>query len=88
MYILSYLSYQASWDEPTQTVVMHRGAEPSLLQSLALQLADKVIHFLTQLPRFIIIIQSCTAVLAYDITHHRLGRVGLLMLAPGNNTNM
>ncbi|XP_078362312.1 eukaryotic translation initiation factor 3 subunit C-like [Oculina patagonica] len=33
---------QASWDEPTQTVVMHRGAEPSLLQSLALQLADKV----------------------------------------------
>ena len=28
--------------EPTQTVVMHRGAEPSLLQSLALQLADKV----------------------------------------------
>jgi len=34
--------FQASWDEPTQTVVMHRGAEPSLLQSLALQLADKV----------------------------------------------
>ena len=33
---------QASWDEPTQTVIMHRGAEPSLLQSLALQLADKV----------------------------------------------
>ncbi|XP_027052968.1 eukaryotic translation initiation factor 3 subunit C-like [Pocillopora damicornis] len=33
---------QASWDEPTQTVVMHRGAEPSLLQNLALQLADKV----------------------------------------------
>ncbi|XP_078362311.1 eukaryotic translation initiation factor 3 subunit C-like [Oculina patagonica] len=38
---------QASWDEPTQTVVMHRGAEPSLLQSLALQLADKVKHFVT-----------------------------------------
>ena len=33
---------QASWDEPTQTVIMHRGAEPSLLQSMALQLADKV----------------------------------------------
>ncbi|XP_068747600.1 eukaryotic translation initiation factor 3 subunit C-like [Montipora capricornis] len=33
---------QASWDEPTQTIVMHRGAEPSLLQSLALQLSDKV----------------------------------------------
>ncbi|XP_028396733.1 eukaryotic translation initiation factor 3 subunit C-like [Dendronephthya gigantea] len=33
---------QASWDEPTQTVVMHRGAEPSRLQSLALQLADKI----------------------------------------------
>ncbi|XP_048581794.1 eukaryotic translation initiation factor 3 subunit C isoform X2 [Nematostella vectensis] len=33
---------QASWDEPTQTVVMHRGAEPTLVQNLALQLADKV----------------------------------------------
>ena len=33
---------QAPWDELTQTVVMHRGAEPSLLQSLSLQLADEV----------------------------------------------
>ena len=37
-----FCSSQASWDEPTQTVVMHRGAEPTLLQSLALQLAEKV----------------------------------------------
>ncbi|KAK3751829.1 hypothetical protein QZH41_013288 [Actinostola sp. cb2023] len=33
---------QASWDEPTQTVVMHHGAEPTLVQNLALQLAEKV----------------------------------------------
>ena len=39
---------QASWDEPAQTVVMHRGAEPSLLQSLALQLADKVNYKITE----------------------------------------
>ncbi|XP_022096301.1 eukaryotic translation initiation factor 3 subunit C-like isoform X2 [Acanthaster planci] len=31
----------ASWDEPAQTVVMHR-CEPTKLQSLALRLADKV----------------------------------------------
>ena len=41
--VIFYL--KASWDEPTQTVVMHRGAEPSRLQSLALQLADKVRDF-------------------------------------------
>jgi hypothetical protein len=35
---------QASLDDPTQTVVMHR-SEPSRLQSLALQLADKVNNF-------------------------------------------
>lgn len=34
----------ASLDDPTQTVVMHR-SEPSRLQSLALQLADKVNNF-------------------------------------------
>ena len=34
------LSSQASLDEPTRTVVMHR-TEPSHLQSLALQLAEK-----------------------------------------------
>ncbi|KXJ27749.1 eukaryotic translation initiation factor 3 subunit C-like protein [Exaiptasia diaphana] len=33
---------QASWDEPTQTVVMHHGAEPTLVQNLALQLAEKI----------------------------------------------
>lgn len=33
--------FKASLDDPTQTVVMHR-SEPSRLQSLALQLADKV----------------------------------------------
>ena len=32
---------QASLDEPTQTVIMHR-TEPSRLQSLALQLSEKV----------------------------------------------
>ncbi|XP_062510003.1 eukaryotic translation initiation factor 3 subunit C-like isoform X2 [Corticium candelabrum] len=32
---------QASWDEPTQSVTLHH-AEPTCLQSLALQLADKV----------------------------------------------
>ena len=32
---------QASLDEPTQSVVMHR-TEPSRLQSIALQLSDKV----------------------------------------------
>lgn len=31
-------------DDPTQTVVMHR-SEPSRLQSLALQLTDKVNNF-------------------------------------------
>lgn len=31
-------------DDPTQTVVMHR-SEPSRLQSLALQLADKINNF-------------------------------------------
>ncbi|XP_044260087.1 eukaryotic translation initiation factor 3 subunit C [Tribolium madens] len=34
----------ASLDDPTQTVVMHR-SEPSRLQSLALQLADKINNF-------------------------------------------
>lgn len=38
-----YIS-QASLDDPSQTVVMHR-SEPSRLQSLALQLADKVNNF-------------------------------------------
>ena len=33
---------QASWDEPTQTLVLHHGAEPTYLQSLTLQLSDKV----------------------------------------------
>lgn len=32
---------QASLDEPTQSVVMHR-TEPTRLQSIALQLSDKV----------------------------------------------
>jgi hypothetical protein len=33
--------FQASLDEPTHTVVMHR-TEPTRLQSLALQLSEKV----------------------------------------------
>ena len=45
-----FCSSQASWDEPTQTVVMHRGAEPTLLQSLALQLAEKVSGFVCLFP--------------------------------------
>lgn len=42
-YYISFfsLSWQASLDDPTHTVVMHR-SEPSRLQSLALQLTDKV----------------------------------------------
>jgi translation initiation factor 3 subunit C len=32
----------ASWDEPTQTLVLHHGAEPTYLQSLTLQLSDKI----------------------------------------------
>eukprot|EP00735_Rhodelphis_limneticus_P009130 TRINITY_DN2556_c0_g1::TRINITY_DN2556_c0_g1_i1::g.19161::m.19161 TRINITY_DN2556_c0_g1::TRINITY_DN2556_c0_g1_i1::g.19161 ORF type:complete len:969 (-),score=310.54,sp/Q9XHM1/EIF3C_MEDTR/40.77/0.0,eIF-3c_N/PF05470.7/6.9e-186,PCI/PF01399.22/5.7e+03,PCI/PF01399.22/1.5e-14,Baculo_DNA_bind/PF04786.7/0.015,Baculo_DNA_bind/PF04786.7/3e+03,DUF4363/PF14276.1/7.9,DUF4363/PF14276.1/21,TPR_2/PF07719.12/1.5e+04,TPR_2/PF07719.12/2.1,TPR_2/PF07719.12/1.5e+03,PTS_IIA/PF02255.11/5.8e+03,PTS_IIA/PF02255.11/1.5,PTS len=32
----------ASWDQPTSTIVMHKHAEPTRLQFLALQLADKV----------------------------------------------
>jgi len=33
---------QASWDQPTQTLVLHHCAEPSYLQSLTLQLSDKL----------------------------------------------
>ena len=33
---------QASWDQPTQTLVLHHGAEPTYLQSLTLQLSDKL----------------------------------------------
>jgi len=33
---------QASWDEPTQTLILHHGAEPTYLQSLNLQLSDKI----------------------------------------------
>jgi len=38
---------QASLDEPTQSVVMHR-TEPSRLQSLALQLAEKMASLVEQ----------------------------------------
>jgi len=38
---------QASLDEPTQSVVMHR-TEPSRLQSLALQLAEKMASLVDQ----------------------------------------
>jgi len=33
---------QASWDQPTQTLCLHHGAEPTYLQSLTLQLSDKL----------------------------------------------
>lgn len=33
---------QASWDQPTQSLVLHHGAEPTYLQSLTLQLSDKL----------------------------------------------
>lgn len=33
---------QASWDEPTQTLILHHSAEPTYLQSLTLQLSDKL----------------------------------------------
>lgn len=44
MIITFFFIFQASLDDPTQTVVMHR-SEPSRLQSLALQLADKINNF-------------------------------------------
>lgn len=48
LFVINYLPYvflfKASLDDPTQTVVMHR-SEPSRLQSLALQLADKIHNF-------------------------------------------
>lgn len=39
--ILFIYLFQASLDEPTQTVIMHR-TEPTRLQYLALQLSEKV----------------------------------------------
>merc|ERR1712212_1404795 len=33
---------QASWDEPSATLISHHGAEPTYLQSLNLQLSDKI----------------------------------------------
>lgn len=33
---------QASWDEPSATLILHHGAEPTYLQSLNLQLSDKI----------------------------------------------
>ncbi|XP_065054309.1 eukaryotic translation initiation factor 3 subunit C-like [Rhopilema esculentum] len=42
---------QASWDEPTQTLILHHGAEPTLLQSLTLQLADKIGNLAEQYER-------------------------------------
>lgn len=48
LFVINYLPhvfmFKASLDDPTQTVVMHR-SEPSRLQSLALQLADKIHNF-------------------------------------------
>ncbi|XP_013778391.1 eukaryotic translation initiation factor 3 subunit C-like [Limulus polyphemus] len=41
----------ASLDEPTQTVVMHR-TEPSRIQALSLQLADKITNLVEQNERF------------------------------------
>lgn len=40
-YLIEWFCTQASLDEPTQAVVMHR-TEPTRHQSLALQLAEKV----------------------------------------------
>lgn len=41
MIIFAVLLFQASLDQPTQTVVMHR-TEPTCLQNMALQLAEKL----------------------------------------------
>lgn len=41
VYFVYCVVFQASWDEPTQTVTLHH-AEPTRLQSLALQLSEKV----------------------------------------------
>lgn len=43
---------QASLDEPTQAVVMHR-TEPTRLQSLALQLAEKMASLVDQNERML-----------------------------------
>ena len=47
-----YVLLQASLDEPTQSVVMHR-TEPSRLQSLALQLAEKMASLVDQNERLL-----------------------------------
>ena len=42
----------ASLDEPTQTVVMHR-TEPTKLQTLALQLSEKITNLMDQTERMV-----------------------------------
>jgi translation initiation factor 3 subunit C len=43
---------KASLDEPTQTVIMHR-TEPTKLQTLALQLSEKITTLMDQTERMI-----------------------------------
>ncbi|KAI8494468.1 Eukaryotic translation initiation factor 3 subunit C [Branchiostoma belcheri] len=50
----------ASWDEPTQTVVMHR-SEPTRLQNLALQLSDKLANLVDNNERILEVKQGTSA---------------------------
>ena len=50
--LLFIISYQASWDEPAATIVMHR-CEPTRLQHLSLRLADKVSNLVDNNERLI-----------------------------------
>lgn len=61
---------QASLDDPTQMVVMHR-SEPSRLQSLALQLADKVTNFVDSNER---------------IFEMKSGKIGIWIILPSLNS--
>ena len=56
-----FLILQASLDEPTQSVVMHR-TEPSRLQSMSLQLADKLANLVDNNERILKIRQGTTLI--------------------------
>lgn len=52
---------QASLDEPTQSVVMHR-TEPSRIQSMSLQLADKLANLVDNNERILKIRQGTSPI--------------------------
>ena len=51
-------------DEPTQSVVMHR-TEPSRLQSMSLQLADKLANLVDNNERILKIRQGMLVIISY-----------------------